>query len=83
MCLRFIIRFVLKLKNNPFLSFLHTCESAKAVQEQSECLDRKIRWFVIKLFAFVEIGYFVLGIQVVFLAEKEADEEKHFCYVLA
>lgn len=38
---------------------------------------------VIKLFAFVEIGYFVLGIQLVFLAEKEADEEKHFCYGLA
>lgn len=38
------------------------------MQELSECLDRKIRQMVsvIKLFAFVEIEYFVLGIQAVF-----------------
>lgn len=58
----------LSLKKNPPPSFLHTCEAAKAVQELSEHLDRKIRQMVsvIKLFAFVEIEYFVLGVQMVF-----------------
>lgn len=52
-------RVYLKLKKkNPPPLFLHTCETAKAVQELSEGLYRKITQnvSVVKLFAFVEMA---------------------------
>lgn len=72
-CLRFIIRLVFKLKKVHYLPFFILVKLLKPCRSCLECLDRKIRQMVsvTKLFAFVEIEYFVLGLQVVFTRQMK------------